>query len=299
VKRKIVQHGSSSLTISLPYKWTKKFNLKKGDEIELEEKGSSLVVNTGMTNNSNKIRFTIDNKDEFLRRYLISLYKQGYDEIEIASNDGLPLRKIKDVLNEVLGFEIIEQNTHSCVIRNIAQASDSEFDPMLRRVFLITLSLARDSLEALKNKNFDQLKDLEEIQYTNNKLTNLCQRILNKKGYKDHTKTNYMYSIIDQVEQIGDHYGDLCRYFHENRVEIKKDVISQFEEVNKLFEFTYKVFYNFDNSEMIKLKEGISGLNKSLIDSFSKMASKQLVLVQYLIQVVERINHIGLYMINI
>ncbi|MBI2136461.1 AbrB/MazE/SpoVT family DNA-binding domain-containing protein, partial [Candidatus Woesearchaeota archaeon] len=44
MKRKLVQHGNTSLTVSLPKKWTDKFNLKKGDEIEIVEKDDKLFL---------------------------------------------------------------------------------------------------------------------------------------------------------------------------------------------------------------------------------------------------------------
>ena len=44
VTRKIVQHGSSSLTVTLPKKWVEKNNLKKGNEIKVDEKGTYLVI---------------------------------------------------------------------------------------------------------------------------------------------------------------------------------------------------------------------------------------------------------------
>ena len=44
MKRKVVKQGAATLTISLPSKWTKKFELKNGDEINLNEKGDALIV---------------------------------------------------------------------------------------------------------------------------------------------------------------------------------------------------------------------------------------------------------------
>ena len=37
MKRKIVKQGSATMTISLPATWIKKFNLKVGDELEIDE----------------------------------------------------------------------------------------------------------------------------------------------------------------------------------------------------------------------------------------------------------------------
>ena len=42
--RKLIQHGNSSLTISLPSKWIKNKGLKKGDQIQIIEKGETLIL---------------------------------------------------------------------------------------------------------------------------------------------------------------------------------------------------------------------------------------------------------------
>jgi len=53
MKRKIIKQGHNTLTMTLPSEWVKKLNLKAGDEIDLNEKGGSLMVN-GKQNNENK-----------------------------------------------------------------------------------------------------------------------------------------------------------------------------------------------------------------------------------------------------
>jgi phosphate uptake regulator len=299
MRRKIVQHGSSSLTISLPYKWTQKFNLKKGDEIELEELGHSIVISSNGTSNVHKATFTITDKKKFLRRYIISLYKQGYDEIEILSNDGLPFDKIKDVLNEVMGFEIMEQSAKRCLIKNVSQPMESEFDTILRRAFLVTLSMVKEAKEAIGKGEFESLKEVTAMQYTNNKLSNLCQRILNKRGYKNHIKTNYLYSIVDQIEQIADHCGDMCDYLIKNRIKIDKKIITFYDQITNLLEYTYETFYNFNQDKMIYLKRTINEKQQELLNLFGIMQGKQLIVVHYLLQILERINHLSIYIISV
>src|SRR3989338_4453795 len=66
MKRKIVQHGSSSLTITLPMNFVDKFGLKKGDEVDVEESGTTLIVATqkGVAVNKKTIKdgdFTANN----------------------------------------------------------------------------------------------------------------------------------------------------------------------------------------------------------------------------------------------
>ena len=43
MKRKINAVGTGTLTVSLPNKWAQKYNLKKGDELNVAEEGGSLV----------------------------------------------------------------------------------------------------------------------------------------------------------------------------------------------------------------------------------------------------------------
>jgi len=44
MKRKIIKLGTATLVVSLPSKWTKKFNLKSGNDLELEEANSNLII---------------------------------------------------------------------------------------------------------------------------------------------------------------------------------------------------------------------------------------------------------------
>ena len=44
MKRKVIQIANSTQLISLPREWAKKYNIKKGDELEIEAKGNKLEI---------------------------------------------------------------------------------------------------------------------------------------------------------------------------------------------------------------------------------------------------------------
>ena len=44
MKRKVIQIADSTQLVSLPRKWTIKNGIKKGDELEIVEKGPKLIV---------------------------------------------------------------------------------------------------------------------------------------------------------------------------------------------------------------------------------------------------------------
>ena len=46
MKRRVIQIAESTQLVSLPRKWAKKYNIKKGDELEVEIEGSSVRITT-------------------------------------------------------------------------------------------------------------------------------------------------------------------------------------------------------------------------------------------------------------
>ena len=46
MKRKVIQIADSTQLISLPRKWALKYGIKKGDELDVEEQGSNVLVST-------------------------------------------------------------------------------------------------------------------------------------------------------------------------------------------------------------------------------------------------------------
>ena len=50
MKRSVIQIANSTQLISLPRKWSLKFNIQKGDELEVEEEGNKLLSKTELDN---------------------------------------------------------------------------------------------------------------------------------------------------------------------------------------------------------------------------------------------------------
>src|SRR3989338_9839204 len=84
MKRSVIQIANSTQLISLPRKWSQKYNIQKGDELEIEEQGNRLNVsiNKGIELLSKEIDVTGLDRTTILY-YLQSLYRMGYDEIHV------------------------------------------------------------------------------------------------------------------------------------------------------------------------------------------------------------------------
>jgi phosphate uptake regulator len=285
MKRKIVQHGSSSLTITLPVKWTEKFHLKKGDELNVEESGSKLIVTTQSESAGGKIIIT-EKQGKFTKNNLSHLYQLGYDEIEIELTDKETIKEINERLPNCIGFEIIDQKDNKIYIKSIMTTLESEFDNMLRKCFLITEEMGKDIVEILEKKEFDKLTEARNLESLNNKFTDICIRILNKKGYKIPERTIQMYEIIKNLERTADEFKYICDELKTNK-KIEKEFLICLKEAIEYFHLFTVLFYKHDN----ELKQKIYSERKKLIEKFSRELknSKNPILFHHLINIIQKI----------
>ena len=70
MKRKVIQLAHSTAVISLPSKWVKKYGVKKGDEIEVGEEESRLIVTAEQTGSPKKQEIEVD----FLLLFFLTFY---------------------------------------------------------------------------------------------------------------------------------------------------------------------------------------------------------------------------------
>ena len=246
MKRKIALIGPSTLMVSLPSKWAKKFNLKKGDEIEISENNEKLIISTENDLSSKQIEINVSSLDKMLYRLIGAIYKSGYEEVKIIFKDSKQLETIYDVLRKTcIGFEIIEQSKNSILIKEISKPEIHEFENVLRRNFLFLLSVAKDSLEASKKQDYPELKNIILRDHNINKYSDFCRRILNKRNISEN-KNAPLYCIVEQLEKIGDIYRDLCDYVSENKLKLEKSSLEICEKINELLLEFYELFYKFD-----------------------------------------------------
>lgn len=290
MRRKIVQHGSSSLTITLPFSWVKTYNLKKGDELNVEVEGPKLSITTHQPQLMSKKSVESTDFGLFTRNNLTHLYQDGYDEIEIKFNDADELNGIKQHMPECIGFEIIDQKNNRLFIKSIAHTMDSDFDVLLRKSFLVTNELAENVLDALKKREFSRLAEISNLESLNNKFTNCCNRIIMKQGYSNPRRIPQIYSLVKMLERIADEYKYICNLYKDFDGKIDKDLLEYFKTVNELYLTFYKMFYKFDP----ELKKKIYLDGKRLLSKGESMLSmskgKNSLLLHYLLNVIRKTN---------
>ncbi|MBI2652759.1 phosphate uptake regulator PhoU [Candidatus Woesearchaeota archaeon] len=282
MKRKVIQIANSTQLISLPRKWSQKYGVKKGDEIEVEEKGGNLIITTYNDISSSKTEIDFKGKELLIHRALSSLYKAGYDEIKITFEKHSELEIIQSTINqELIGFEIVEEGREYIIAKQVSNIDHSEFSSMLRRTFIFLISTSNECLDALKTKNTDILKNLIFRDITINKLTDYCRRAINKKeGYFKHVGAGF--TIIEILEKIGDGYRDLCKYISQNKLKISKSVTEVLSEINFLLNDIYKLFYDFNLKDMENFFIRKEKIDNSILQLTKNVTKAEVPIVLYL-----------------
>ncbi|MBW2994314.1 hypothetical protein KY315_02765, partial [Candidatus Woesearchaeota archaeon] len=121
MKRKVIQLARKTFVVSLPSKWVKKYDVKKGDELEVKDNSSSIVFSTQRQSDLKKTSIDITNTNERTLRWLLSsLHKKGYDEIELFYDNKNKTPIIQELIKDLfIGFAIVHQSNKRCIVRAI------------------------------------------------------------------------------------------------------------------------------------------------------------------------------------
>ncbi len=288
MKRKIVQHGSSSLTLTLPSKWAKKFGLKKGDELGVEESGPSLIISTEQQTSSPRKEVSVTEYGIFTKNNLSHLYQLGYDEVDIQFNDSRTLEEIKDRIPRCMGFEIIDQKSNSVHIKSIAMTLESEFDILLRKAFLITNEMASEMIAAIEENDFTKLKEIRSMEGLNNKFTDICTRILNKRGYKRANRTLQMHYVVKNLERIADEFKYLCDALASHKGPLSKKNQNMFQEAVDYYLAFYAMFYKFEPKLKRRIYEDRKQLLKNYTQALKQYKGTDSLFMHHLISIVSK-----------
>lgn len=267
MKRKVIQLAGKTMVVSLPIKWVQRYNVQKGQEVEIEEKGRELLLKTQGEPEIKRVEFDTRGQSERIIRLVISgFHKKGFDEMELIYDNPKTADLIQELVKDFfIGFVIINQTKTRCVIKSISKDSEMEFDSTLRRAFLVTITMGENILEAFKNKDLASLKTALNLEKTNNQLINFCERLINKTGHINPELASFYYIIAWNLEKVCDDYKYIVEYLLEQKAEkltFAEDIISYFEESLIYLKDFYSLFYKFDKNELTSF----SNRGKALIN---------------------------------
>jgi phosphate uptake regulator len=271
--------------VSLPSKWVKKFGVKKGDEIDLEEKDNGLMISSGKHLKA-ELSFKAMRPRRLIEHQISTAYKMGYDKLRVSFEDPADFKIIQEKVNYLIGFEIIEQSEKECVIRSVAETSNSEFDNILKRAFITTLDLANKSYDSIKKGDLTRLGNIKELEPLVDRLTTFCKRAINK-DFPDEKKV-FMYFIVSEIERIADEYRDICDALKDKKIKLNSETLDFYKEVNDYLNLFYDIFYQRRMNLLMELFDKKSGLIETAYGLLEKQ--KNGIVNHHLLSIVMHIN---------
>ncbi|MBU2523099.1 MAG: hypothetical protein KKE23_02295 [Nanoarchaeota archaeon] len=303
MKRKIIKLGTATLVASLPAKWIREFGLKQGDYLEVNEKKGDLVLSTEkeMAKDETTIDITKFNTKLALYR-LAGAYVAGYNKIEILHEQHIKEyttgknRKtsefIQSMIGKFIGIEIIEQSEKKTVLKDLSGVSETDADNILRRAFLLTKWLAPECLEAIKKRNKEDLGEIENKARNVYKFLYFYRRLLNKKGYKDFSKTPIMYHNTYLIGDIARILHSLAHETAEFKKEYSKSALDIFAKVVVLIDKLDNLFFDFSNEKVLHIMNEREAIIKKIKEDRNKFSKEDGYLYANMDFVVKSVSHL-------
>lgn len=275
------------MSVSLPSKWVKKYGVKAGDEVDVEEKGNTLTIAKEKSTAQKEITIEISSPDRFLKRFLVGPYIKGYDLIRVKYNNPEVYLLVQETMNRLLlGFEIVQHSKEECVLKNIVGDMSTEYDYNQRKFFLQIKTVVANLIEALEKKDKAALDHILLLDKTIDKLCTFMRRVLNTKGYKDDSTGKSLYFVNNLWESISDQCRNICKMIKETNKFPSDYFISVLKNIAECVEQYYQLFYKFDREKMADLKIAQmkirKDIQKQLLDK-----KQDLILYHYLLSMIE------------
>jgi len=270
--RKLISFGKGSYIISMPKSWVEKNNLKKGDLISVSDDGFGLTLSANQQEKKldfKEIDIDSKNKDiEMLKAEIVSSYLNGYDTINILfdNNDkGAP--KIKDIIRNLSGLEIMEQTSTRIVAKNLININEISISNIIRRMDIITRAMMEDTIlcyrghcnyESIHNRDFD-VNRLYFLGYRVLKNAMKNPRIAKSLGIDSWQLHSDIITIL-RLEKIADRQKRIARYL--STANFERATLAELDkihtDISEAYNEVMKSYYNQDKKAAI----GIEVTNK-------------------------------------
>ncbi len=224
-----MKQGPSTLVVSLPSKWAKKHNLKKGDTIHLEEKGKSLTLALKPQPSEKKITLNVSNTLPMTHRIAGALYKAGFDEMTLIYTHGEEAKAILEAVQVMTGHEIIKHEKNSIVIKRLVHADGESFSTVYRKCFHVLADMAQETVEAFKNNDIELMGSVVIKDRTMAIFADYCRRIVLAADAPE--QSQQLYHLIEQIEKIADRFKEMCAFYAQKKYKPSKEVIGLLQDI--------------------------------------------------------------------
>jgi phosphate uptake regulator len=298
--RKLQFTGGSTYIISLPKKWIDQNQLRKGSVIRIrEEEGGLLSIIPTETATQQKLdEATIkvapkDLPDSVIRK-TVSAYLVGYNllHIKAESQKQLSAKQRHEVKNfsrnMLVGTEIVTDTPEELTLQVLLSYPELSIQSALRRMSIITASMHRDAITALKELDHQQAKEVattdNEVDrfnlYIVRQLKTAIQnpRIIKEIGLQNARDCLGYRLVTKSVERTADHAANIAENLLLIKNKLELETIEKLEKMSTLavvmFETAIEALFRQDYAlaeSIVEKTEEIISMEKEAVVSSQKI----------------------------
>jgi len=295
--RKLQITGGSTYVISLPKRWVTQNGLEKGSQllIRQEENGSLAVLppELGKTERTEEalIKVSPEDNSEALIRKTVSVYLLGYNIIHIRAKDQKEIlstqrNAIKTFArNMLVGTEIVIDTSKDLTLQVLLSYPELSVPSALRRMSIITASMHKDAITALKNIDYQLAKDVRATDYEVNrfhlyiirqlKMAIQNPRIITEIGLKKPKDCLGYRLITKMVERTADHATNIAKKVILLKKQLDEEFLQTIQEMNEVaissfetaIESLFRRDYDLAESVIARANKIVSLEKKALLSS--------------------------------
>jgi len=267
--RKLQLIGGSSFMISLPKNWIKENTLRQGDEIVLSVDGRHIKLSPKKTVEGDKKKVHIDKiikyDDEFLFRFILSLYLLGFDEIVIQDTTITPriAVKISEIVKKLNGLEITHASDERIILKCFT-ASEMDSTTLIYRMAEIVTEMMDSIDNALMFRDFREINSAIKLEEDSDRLYYLTTRYENKISKLSSESSDKL--VAKALEEIADSLAELCLKITEYNMDTR-EFLNLLREMRNLFQSAFQAYIDKDirssESVMNNLKKAHPRINEA------------------------------------
>lgn len=266
--RKLISFGKGSYIVSMPKSWVEKNNLKKGDLISVSDDGFELTLSANQQEKKSDVgEISIDAKDkdiELLKAEIVSSYLNGYGTINILfDNTHKEAPKIKDIIRNLSGLEIMEQTSTRIMAKNLININEISIKNIIRRMDIITRAMTEDAALCYRDQcTYDSIynrdADVNRLYFLGcrvikNGMKN--PRIAKSLGIEPWQLHSDSY-VIKMLEKIADRQKRIARYLTIANLDrtALAELAAIHTNINEAYDDVMKSYYNQDKQTAFQIE---------------------------------------------
>jgi phosphate uptake regulator len=295
--RKLQITGGSTYVLSLPKRWVTQNGLEKGSQllIRQEENGTLAVLPPELAKPEKTdealIKASSEDSSEALIRKTVSVYLLGYNIIHIRAKDKKEVSSthrnaIKTFArNMLVGTEIVTDTSTDLTLQVLLSYPELSVPSALRRMTIITSSMHKDAITALRNIDYQLARHVRATDYEVNrfhlyiirqlKMAIQNPRIITEIGLKTPRDCLGYRLITKMVERTADHATNIAKNVQVLKKQLDEEFLQTIQEMNEVaisafetaIESLFRLDYALADSVIAKANKIVALEKKALLSS--------------------------------